>query len=145
MWQADPAGAGTTLQGLLAGGGEPDAPLSKPRVRPLWWAVAWGRCPEVFELLLEAGASPDGCVADAVYHGLDDFVRALVDRGADLEERTPGGLTSLLHALVFKRYGSVELLLRLGADTSATTSKGYDALGVATATKAPQSVISLLS
>ncbi len=145
LWHRDPAGAERTARQLLAAGATVDAPLDHPRVRPLWWLVAWGRNPTLLPLLLDAGASPLGCLADAAYMGLDGFITTLVARGANLEERTAAQLTPLLHALVFKRYTSVPLLLELGADTAAETPRALDALAVAERTKAPADIIERLS
>lgn len=146
LWQADPAGALSTAERLLEDGATVEPGVEATRVRPLWWAIAWGRNLALIRLLLERGASAEGCLHDAAYHGRDDFIRLLVNHGADVDARNVFGLTPLLHVLTYKRYDSVRTLLDFGALTGARGGRGdHDALGLATATGAPPAVLDLLA
>lgn len=68
---------------------------------------------------------------EAVVHGRADAARLLLDRGAAVDARTPGGLTALLAALVFDHAHLVPLLLERGADPRAVLRNGATAAHVA--------------
>lgn len=145
MWRANPDAATATVERLLAAGVAADTALESPGTRPLWWVVAWSRSVEVATALLDAGASPRGCLAEAAYHGDNALIDLLIARGAQLEEPTAAGLTPLLHALTFKRYAAVPALLSHGASRTAAGPNGLDAHAVARATKAPAGILDLLA
>lgn len=60
--------------------------------------------------------------------GADDIARILIDRGAAINSRAPGGLTPLMMAAREGQESVVAVLLEAGADTSL---KGADGLGAA--------------
>lgn len=88
------------------------------------------------KLLLDAGADPCKCtdtgwspLSIAAYKGHDDVVRLLLEEGAPTEEEDPT-LSALLQAATKGLPGTVELLLRNGADHTVTTKKGDTALSI---------------
>jgi hypothetical protein len=119
---------------LLDGGADVHA-LNKWRETPLLTAANHGQAGAV-EALLKAGADPCKCtdtgwspLSIAAYKGHDDVVRLLLEEGAPTEEADPT-LSALLQAATKGLPGTVELLLRHGADHTVTTKKGDTALSI---------------
>jgi ankyrin repeat protein len=82
------------------------------------------RCPGNWSPLTAAAASRDGLGFEL------EAAEALIDAGADLEPRTePDGATALLHACYRGNYEIAALLLRRGADATATSADGFGTLG----------------
>ena len=109
--------------------------LNKWRETPLLTAANHGQAGSV-KLLLDAGADPCKCtdtgwspLSIAAYKGHDDVVRLLLEEGAPTEEEDPT-LSALLQAATKGLPGTVELLLRNGADHTVTTKKGDTALSI---------------
>ena len=76
--------------------------------------------------------------------GLTDFVRVLLDKGADANTRGPKGVTPLILALEQGRTDVAKLLLEKGASTDLRDSRGQAALCVATAKRDADLVTALL-
>jgi ankyrin repeat protein len=119
---------------LLEGGADVHA-LNKWRETPLLTAANHGQAGAV-EALLKAGADPCKCtdtgwspLSIAAYKGHDDVVKLLLEEGAPTEEADPT-LSALLQAATKGLPGTVELLLRHGADHTVTTKKGDTALSI---------------
>jgi len=109
--------------------------LNKWRETPLLTAANHGQAGAV-EALLRAGADPCKCtdtgwspLSIAAYKGHDDVVRLLLEEGAPTEEADPT-LSALLQAATKGLPGTVELLLKHGADHTVTTKKGDTALSI---------------
>ena len=122
------------VQLLLDGGADVHA-LNKWRETPLLTAANHGQAGAV-EALLKSGADPCKCtdtgwspLSIAAYKGHDDVVRLLLEEGAPTEEADPT-LSALLQAATKGLPGTVELLLRHGADHTVTTKKGDTALSI---------------
>lgn len=119
---------------LLEGGADVHA-LNKWRETPLLTAANHGQAGAV-DALLKAGADPCKCtdtgwspLSIAAYKGHDDVVKLLLEEGAPTEEADPT-LSALLQAATKGLPGTVELLLRHGADHTVTTKKGDTALSI---------------
>jgi ankyrin repeat protein len=124
----------TAVKLLLENGADVHA-LNKWRETPLLTAANHGQAGAV-EALLRAGADPCKCtdtgwspLSIAAYKGHDDVVRLLLEEGAPTEEADPT-LSALLQAATKGLPGTVELLLRHGADHTVTTKKGDTALSI---------------
>ena len=57
-----------------------------------------------------------------------EFVKTLIDKGADVNHKSHRGLTPLMIAATFGQAGNAKLLLRSGADMKARDSSGATAL-----------------
>jgi ankyrin repeat protein len=55
----------------------------------------------------------------------------LLDRGADINAKEPGGMTPLFHAVLAGDCATVELLLERGADINAKITLGVTAISLA--------------
>ncbi len=64
----------------------------------------------------------------AVTSGDESAVKALLARGAEVNERTSGGQTALILAVIFGHTKLVELLIRAGADPHLRDNLGLDAI-----------------
>lgn len=124
----------TSVKLLLDNGADVHA-LNKWRETPLLTAANHGQAGAV-DALLRAGADPCKCtdtgwspLSIAAYKGHDDVVRLLLEEGAPTEEADPT-LSALLQAATKGLPGTVELLLRHGADHTVTTKKGDTALSI---------------
>lgn len=109
--------------------------LNKWRETPLLTAANHGQSGAV-DALLQNGADPCKCtdtgwspLSIAAYKGHDEVVRLLLEEGAPTEEDDPT-LSALLQAATKGLSGTVELLLRHGADHTVTTKKGDTALSI---------------
>lgn len=94
----------------------------------LHWCLDECFTPELLDWLLDHGADPNaaaGPFGESALHVAarrrrGAAVERLIDRGADLEARTAGGMTAWRHALR-RGFGDVDELLRArGADTTTT-------------------------
>jgi ankyrin repeat protein len=65
-------------------------------------------------------------------HGQTSFVRALLNKGADVNARENGGETALIMAAGRGSREGVEALLASNADNNPKTNDGRTALGMAT-------------
>ena len=88
---------------LLKAGADPNAVHDIPdeggsfKATPLWYAVAWGRNPQLARLLLDGGASPRGCLWACVWANDVELAKTIVKAGAPLDEAF-GGETPLAYA-----------------------------------------------
>ena len=64
----------------------------------------------------------------AVTSGDESAVKALLARGADVNEKTSGGQTALILAVIFGHTKLVELLIRAGADAHLRDNLGLNAI-----------------
>ena len=64
----------------------------------------------------------------AIVGGLTDTVKALLDRGADVNRRTRNGLTPLMIAAAKGYTDIVDILLKNGADVNARSENGFTAV-----------------
>lgn len=88
------------------------------------------------KLLLAAGAdvraSSDGAGRTALHfaalHDAEDVARALVRAGADVDMRTPDGITPLMEAVRGYNEATAKSLLELGADPARKDKAGHDAV-----------------
>jgi hypothetical protein len=62
-------------------------------------------------------------------------LKAMLDRGVDIDARSPAGSTALLYAASRGQYQAVEHLLQQGADVNARNNIGRTALGLASIAK----------
>lgn len=112
--QRDVADGVRVAKTLLAAGADPNAGHDIPdeggsfRATPLWYAVAWGRNPRLVRVLLDAGASPKGCLWACVWAGDLEMAKVLLAAGAPLDE-TVGGETPLQYAARLKKAAFVKL------------------------------------
>ena len=119
---------------------------------PLIVAAVRGNA-EMLELLLAAGADPDGpgllglgtlaaavlsCAAD------EEIVRRLIDAGADLESGTRAGTTPTMLAFQERRIGIARLLLDAGADAKAVNRFGDGLLNYAIYMQEPVLIAAVL-
>lgn len=129
------AGDTGRVRELLADGADPNG--GEGSLTMAKWAVAMGEL-ESLNLLLEAGADPDGTGGDgrpllfeAVRTRNPEYVRAVLDAGADPGQRHPGAKTYVLHeACSFPERSVVELLLPVVPDINAVDAEGVAALSV---------------
>src|SRR5690606_3846241 len=70
-------------------------------------------------------------LAGAAYKGYVDVVRLLLENGAQVNARLPGGKTALRFAAMFDRKEVVELMLAHGADPAITDEEGMTAKAAA--------------
>jgi ankyrin repeat protein len=87
----------------------------------------------------------DALLSDAAGCGLTDFVRELLDRGANIDARDEYGNSPLIRALIRDRGDTAKLLLARGADISIRNAEGGAALLAASGTSYPEIVESLLA
>ena len=110
----DVAGSLAVAKALLAAGADPNAVHDIPeeggsfRATPLWYAVGWGRNPKLVRLLLDAGASPRGCLWACVWADDLEMAKTLLKARAPLDE-VLGGETPLQYAARLKRAAFVKL------------------------------------
>ena len=119
--------------------------------RALWRALSQHCRPEVADMLLGAGASPN--IRDrrgvtplvfAAEEGNPEVVRRLLAAGAQVNEQARGGETALMRAAMHRRSEAVKLLLAAGADAGIKDRSGFDALQHARSQADNDEVIRLL-
>jgi ankyrin repeat protein len=106
---------------LLARGADPNAFFANEYgpMSALYGAAGVLHDPELTQVLLKAGADPNGepQFGDALYHSVEaesaECLRLLLEQGAE-----PRGTNALAHALDFDRPEHVRLLLDAGADAN---------------------------
>lgn len=100
----------------------------------LMMAAFKGNKPAV-QALLERGASVNRAGWSPLHYaaagGSADIARMLVDRGAALNARAPGGLTPLMMAAREGQEATAALLLAAGADTALKSAEGLTAVQLA--------------
>jgi len=128
-----------------------DADGNKPIDLKLIRSVSWRRVDEVDRLLKEnanVSAREDFrgdkspviffalCNSDSKQDEIDGSLKILemlLDAGANIDARGPGGFTPLMCAIEFRRAETVEFLLNRGASTAVRASNGRDAIKVSLA------------
>ena len=111
----DPADSLRVAEALLRAGANPDAAHDIPgeggsfRATPLWYAVAWGRNPDLVRSLVKAGADPRSCLFMCIAAGDLEMAKVLVAAGAPLDEKVDGE-TPLACARRLKKPGFFRLL-----------------------------------
>jgi ankyrin repeat protein len=101
--------------------------------------------------LLDSGTDANRVIGDAGYTPLmlaiashtEATVRALIQKGADVNARNDGGVTALMVAAADDQAELAALLVRSGANVAAQNDRGDTALSIARA-KGSQAVIELL-
>jgi quinoprotein dehydrogenase-associated probable ABC transporter substrate-binding protein len=135
---------------LAAHGADPNA-LSNQKLTALGVAAQYGRDKAALALI-EAGADPGRPVGDGGYTPLmlasandaQDLVRALLQKGADVNARNGGGITALMMATANGRLEMIDLLVKAGANVKAQTDHGDTALSIARE-KGDQKIIARLT
>ena len=101
--------------------------------------------PEIIQGCFKRGADPDVSVQDgdsgarkpvlhwAAYHFNEKAMQTIIDGGANLETRDPGGDTALFVAIRNSRTAAVECLMRNGADPLAQNDSKQVAMDLARA------------
>jgi ankyrin repeat protein len=128
---------------LLAHGAEPNHEIKGKRATPIVYAACSNNL-EVLKLLLEKGASVKnyfGCDREAytlgpplnaaTLNGNSEFVRLLIENGADPNATDENGFTSVMMAIRGKEIEILEMLIRAGADLNAKDAQGRTALSIA--------------
>jgi ankyrin repeat protein len=84
-----------------------------------------------FDVLLQKGAAINRPGWTALHYaatsGSDAIVRTLLDRGADIDARSPNRTTPLMMAIYGGHFSTAELLLDRGADITLKNALGMDA------------------
>ena len=131
-------GDASAVNKLLRDGENPDE-LDSNGWSPLHWAARDGHV-GVIHYLIEAGADVEiegrfhsnwTPLLHAIHMRQEEAARALMEKGANVNFRTPGGLTALIMAA---GYGQTELVVDLldeGADPYAKAGDGTNALWAA--------------
>jgi ankyrin repeat protein len=95
---------------------------------PLWYAVAWGKNPDLVRLLLDSGARPDqNAIGSAIWE--QDLVSAelLRSHGGDIDHDSHGE-TPLLRCVKSRRLKLLSWLTENGANINFRDPKGYTPL-----------------
>jgi hypothetical protein len=123
---------------------EPEEPR-KPVSDSLFTAVEAGDPAKVSGFFAQKPSSEDlsRAIHLAARAGSEEVVKMLLDAGADIESRNYNDQTPLIAAASSGQAGVVALLLRLGANRNAISSRGHDALKTAQIVGA-QDVVRLL-
>jgi ankyrin repeat protein/HEAT repeat protein len=103
---------------------------AKPDGTELGHACWLGRT-EAVNLLLAAGAPPDGGLPQAAQGGHVELVQLLLDKGARVQTKSPDGSTPLHLAALQGGFKTVELLLKHGADPNKVNQEGNTSLHMA--------------
>jgi uncharacterized protein len=107
---------------------------------PLWQAIAWSRNHALADYLLEAGASPEGCLWSVVWSDDAAMCAKLLARQPDLELRLNGD-TPLLFAARNKREAMVRALAAAGANLGAADQFGAGLISHLTSRKCSPGLI----
>ncbi len=99
-----------------------DRDFDERQATPLEFACERGHA-GVIDVLLKAGAAPDGClfqspIIAATYHGFTRVVKRLLAAGADPDGRDEEGMTAISAAAYFGFKDIARMLLEAGADPS---------------------------
>jgi uncharacterized protein len=95
---------------------------------PLWYAVAWGKNPDLAHLLLENKARPDhNAVGSAIWDQDFRMAALLHSHGGNIDHEFRGE-TPLLRTVKAKRLKLLKWLIDNGADINFQDGKGYTAL-----------------
>ncbi|XP_072114026.1 ankyrin repeat family A protein 2 [Mobula birostris] len=104
---------------------------------PLMWAAAHGQI-AVVEFLLQNGGDPhllangrESALSLASSKGYSNIVNMLLDYGCNVNEYDWNGGTPLLYAVHGNHVKCVEMLLEYGADPTAETDSGFNAMDMA--------------
>eukprot|EP00062_Callorhinchus_milii_P014450 gi/632963644/ref/XP_007897996.1/ PREDICTED: ankyrin repeat family A protein 2 isoform X2 [Callorhinchus milii] len=104
---------------------------------PLMWAAAHGQI-AVVEFLLQNGGDPhllangrESALSLASSKGYADIVKMLLNHGCDVNEYDWNGGTPLLYGVHGNHVKCVETLLEYGADPTAETDSGFNAMDMA--------------
>jgi len=128
----------------------------RPQDQALLAAARMGRWGEVLALLQPAASAAPSAHANAADEagghalvlaaaaGQDAVLRALLQRGADIERRSDSGFTALGAAAFHGQRSAVRLLLRAGADPARLGATGQTALHLASAAGQVDVVAALL-
>lgn len=98
-----------------------------------WWAIAWYDDVKAGELWLKHGAmlGKDPSLNDLFLGAFQwkkyRFAFWLLQKGADVNARGPGGLTALMLAVKRKDEDAIRLLMRCGADPDRKSEQGVTA------------------
>jgi ankyrin repeat protein len=92
-------------------------------------------------LLLDLGADPAGAdeargntaLMGVAFKGYSDIARALLNAGAEANQRNDAGQTALMNAVMFGHDTIMEMLLAAGADPQATDIAGNSPVSLAAA------------
>jgi ankyrin repeat protein len=123
---------------------------SAQNLTPLAIALQYGKKTAALALL-DSGTDANRVIGDAGYTPLmlaiashtEATVRALIQKGADVNARNDGGVTALMVAAADDQAELAALLVRSGANVAAQNDRGDTALSIARA-KGSQAVIELL-
>jgi len=113
-----------------------------------WWAIAWYDDVKAGELWLKHGAKIDEKPSlNDLFLGSFQwkkfaFVRWLLEKGADVNARGPGGLTALMLAVKRKDEDTIKWMVDAGADPDAESEDGTSARKIAE-TKGPKRLLAL--
>lgn len=111
---------------------------------PLHFALQGGR-DDVVKALLAGGADVehmDNLGRTALFYavlGTEDSLRSILNQAANIHHRDHRGLTSLLYAVYHRRDRAVRILLAYGADVTATSNIGDNALRLCVDIQSPKS------
>ena len=115
-----------------------------------WWAIAWYDDVPAAKLWLKHGAKIDKkpSLNDLFLGSFQwkkfTFAKWLLDEGADVNARGPGGLTALMLAVKRKDEDAIKWLIAVGADPDRESDDGTSARKIAES-KGPKRIASLLS
>jgi len=114
---------------LLARGANPQAGRGANRSAPVYQCARNGSV-EILKMLLESGADINaphcGCYAlgSAAIGGYSDFVRVLLDAGADPNQAEDSGTTPLFCAVAGRKLEIVKMIVEAGAKVNAVRFHG---------------------
>ena len=141
LWYAYTRGRNETLfKHLLKKGASPSG---------CWWAIAWYDDVKAGELWLKHGAKlGENPSLDELFLGTFQwkkysFARWLLNKGADVNARGPGGLIALMLAVNRKDEDAIKMLLEFGADPDLESEQGISARKIAES-KGPKRLLNLL-
>lgn len=131
-------GRGAALEALLANGADLND-RSASGLTAMWLIPL--KNPEILDHLMRGGADilstrdPEGrtLLHLAARKGTSDFVRGLLDRGADIESLDPEGRTPLFHAILGARHANITALLERGANLDVRDTHGSTPIQLAQA------------